>query len=285
MEDVVAKPGQPITVAAVAAALDRLPQVDIIAMVHAEAANGALNPLAGIAELARARGALLVVDAVASVGGHAIDMDGLGIDIVVIGAQKGLGGPSGISAAAVSARAWAHIAATPHFSPSSLSLADIKELWLDRGRGLLPGMPPPLEFWALEAALDRVEAEGLEQLIGRHELARRASRAGLYALGVRPWIAEEAEASALVTTAPVPDGIEAGALIEAAGAFGVTLARGVGDISSRLVRLDHSGPRATFGVVLANIVAYGSALAALGGRVNVGAAAETVANAYLALGL
>ena len=59
-------------------------------LVHAESAYGILNPLEATAALAKAHGALLVVDAVASVGGHALDMDALGIDVAVIGPQKAL---------------------------------------------------------------------------------------------------------------------------------------------------------------------------------------------------
>ena len=282
VHEALAEPGQAIALQAVARALEALPSVDIVAVVHGEGANGALNPLADIAALARSREALLVVDAVASVGAHALDVDALGIDIAVIGAQKALSGPVGLSAVTVSARAWTAIAQVTDFSPSSLSLAEIKATWLDRGRGALPGTPPPLEFWALEAAIDRVEAEGIGNLITRHQLAADASRAGLRALGVAPWIADDRTASALVTSAPVPAGIDDRALIAAAARFGVALGRGFGTIEGSLVRLDHTGARANFSIVLANVVAYGSALATFGQRVDLGAGAAAVAAAYAA---
>jgi aspartate aminotransferase-like enzyme len=283
VHELLAEPGQPIAAAVVAQALEALPAVDVVAVVHGEGANGALNPLAEIAALVRSKGALLVVDAVASVGAHVLEVDALGIDIAVIGAQKALAGPVGLSAVTVSARAWAAIAKVADFSPSSLSLAEIKTAWLDRGRGVLPGTPPPLEFWALEAALDRVEAEGIGNLVARHQLAGKASRAGLRALGVTPWIADDRGASALVTAAPVPSGVDDRVLIAAAARFGVALGRGFGSIEGRLVRLDHTGARAAFGTVLANVVAYGSALASLGQSVDIGAGAAAVAAAYAAV--
>ena len=147
-----AEAGRPIVVDAVEAALAAHPDVGLVAVVHAETSSGILNPLPQIAALARARNALLVVDAVASVGGHPLDVDGLGIDVCVIGAQKALAGPAGLSMLSVSARAWA--AMQPQPAPSSLSLLDLKASWLDTGRGVLPGMPSALEFWALDAALD-----------------------------------------------------------------------------------------------------------------------------------
>ena len=280
VHDVVAEPGRPIAIEAVRRAAAALPAVNLVAVVHAETTNGVLNPLDDIAALAKSRNALLVVDAVASFGGHPLDVDALGIDIAVIGPQKALGGPSGLSLATVSERAWAHMAKTPRLSPSSLALLDLKENWLDRGRGALPGMPSPMEFWALEAAIDGVETEGLTGLIARHQRAARASRAGLRALGIEPWIADDGSASALVTSAPVPPGINGDALVAAAGDLDVALGPGFGSISGRLVRLDHTGARAAFAPVLANVIAYGSALATLGAKVDIGAAAETIANAY-----
>lgn len=278
--DIVAAPGQPIEAAAVATAIGKLPKLDILAMVHGEAANGALNPLEALAGQARAREALLIVDAVASVGAHAIDVDGLGIDLIAIGPQKALGGPVGLSAVAISPRGWEHIAATAAPSPSVLSLADIKANWLDRGRGALPGTPPPLEFWALEAAIGRIEAEGIDALIARHQLAARATRAGLRALGIEPWIAADDAASALVTAVPVAAGLDAEALIAEAAALGVPLGRGFGDIEGRLVRIDHTGSRAAFPSVVSSITALGTVLERRGIAVDTGAAIRAVAAAY-----
>lgn len=278
--DVTAEPGQPIALAAVRRAVEALPRLDLLSVVHGEAANGALNPIAEIVTLARAQGALTVVDAVASFGAHPFAVDALGVDIVAIGPQKALGGPTGLSALSVSDRAWAHIAAIAQAAPSLLSLHDLKQNWIDSGRGVLPGTPSAMEFWALEATLDRVEAEGIEHLVARHQQAASATRAGLRALGIAPWIASDASASALVTTAPVPEGIGAEALITAAARFGVALGRGFGDIADRLVRLDHTGARAAFTPVLANVVAYGAALRTFGHAVDLGRAAEAVTAAY-----
>jgi aspartate aminotransferase-like enzyme len=254
----------------------------VLSVVHAESASGILNPLPEIARLCRERGVLLIVDAVASVGGHRLDVDELGIDIAVIGAQKALGGSAGLSAVAVSGRAWAAMEGGP--SLSTLSLLDLRTGWLDRGRGALPGMPSALEFWALDKALERVEAEGLDAVIARHGLAKAASRAGLRALGIAPWVADDSMASALVTAAAVPEGVKADALVAAMERFGVGISKGLGAIAERLVRLNHTGQRAQFTPVLANVVAYGQALAELGVKVDVGAAAEAVAVAYAGQG-
>jgi aspartate aminotransferase-like enzyme len=278
--EVRAEAGRPVAAATVAATLDALPRVDLVALVHAETSSGIVNPLTEVAALAKARGALLIVDAVASCGGHSLDPDGLGIDVCVFGPQKALGGPAGVSMLAVSEAAWTAMGAAPRRSPSSLSLLDVKHNWLDRGRGVLPGMPSALEFWALAAALDEVEAEGLSRRIVRHALAASASRAGLRAMGLPPWVERDADASHLATAAPVPAGIGVDVLVAAAAKLGTSLTPGFGDVRDRLVRLDHAASRACFASVLAGVVGYGAALGALGHPADIGAAAAAVVATY-----
>lgn len=276
--DVVAAPGLPIEVEAVARALDANPQIGLLALVHAESASGILNPLPEILGLARSRGIVTMVDAVASVGGHALDVDALGIDVAVIGPQKALGGPAGVSSLSVSPHAWELIQQPGSPKDSILSLADLKN-WVDDGRGALPGTPAPLEFFALEAALDRIEAEGLDTVIARHAVAAAATRAGLSALGSKSWV-PAGKASSLVTAAPVPDGLVPSALIDLARELGVEISMSVGTGPVQLVRFNHTGPRAAFQTVLSNIAAYGIALRRSGHKADVAAASEAIAAVY-----
>jgi aspartate aminotransferase-like enzyme len=278
VKDLIAEPGRPIAADAVAAALGA-GGFDVVALVHAESASGILNPIEEIAALASSASALLVVDAVASFGGHRLDVDALGADIVVVGPQKSLGGSAGVSALAVSQRAWQRIEAPGAGNQSILSLLDLKHNWLDSGRGALPGMPSAIEFYALQATLDRIEAEGVPATIGRHEKAAAASRAGVIALGLAPWAAA-AEASNLVTGVQLPDGIDRAAALAALGPFETGIAAAIGPGTERLLRLNHTGPRARFDIVLADVVALGAALSALGAATNPGAGAAAVAAIY-----
>ncbi|MFF0951611.1 pyridoxal-phosphate-dependent aminotransferase family protein [Rhizobium leguminosarum] len=278
VKDIVAEPGLSVEIEAVAKALDAGPRIDVLALVHAESASGILNPLPEIMALARARNIVTIVDAVASVGGHQLDVDDLGIDIAVIGPQKALGGPAGVSALSVSHRAWDLILRDGAPRESILSLADLKT-WIDGGRRGLPGTPAPLEFFALETALDRIEAEGMENIVARHALAASATRAGLMALGAAAWVPAE-KASNLVTAVPVPEALEPASLIAAAGRLGVEITAGVGNGSARLVRLNHTGPRAAFQTVLSNVVVYGVALRQAGHPADISAASEAIADAY-----
>ena len=179
----------------------------------------------------------------------------------MIGPQKALGGQAGVSALSVSPAAWARMA-PPGEAPSILSLADQRALWLEAGRGALPGTPSALEFHALAQTLARVEAEGLAAIQARHRRAAAAARAGAKVLTGRAWVAEES-ASNLVTAAALPDGLDAGRVL-AAAAPGHALSAGVGPAGERLIRLNHTGPRARLDVVLGDLVTLARALSALG---------------------
>lgn len=276
--DIVAEPARPIEASTVAAILETNPDIRVLSLVQAESASGILNPLEDILSLARQRGILTVVDAVASIGGHPLDVDALGIDIAVIGPQKSLAAPAGVSAVSVSQRAWEFIERDGAPRYSILSLLDQRD-WIEGGRGALPGTPSSMEFFALEAALDRIEAEGLENVIARHVQAAAASRAGLLALYAEPWAAA-GRGSHLITTVKLPEGADMDGLLRAADGFGAALTAGVGPGAGRLVRLNHTGRRARLEIVLANIVAYGMALRAQGLPADIAAASDAVTGFY-----
>jgi aspartate aminotransferase-like enzyme len=278
VENLIAEPAKPMSVDSVRAAL-AAPRIDLVSLVHAESASGIVNPLPEIVRLAKERGATVILDAVASIGGHELDVDDLGIDLVVIGAQKALAGSSGLSAIALGKNAWRLIDRAGAPENSVLSLMDIKRDWLDAGRGVLPGMPSAIEFFALEAAIDRVEAEGVAAIIARHQRAAAATRHAVRALGLSTWVGD-ACSSALVTSAAVPAGIEVAKVLEHAALCGADLSSGIGTGAERLLRLNHTGNRAQRESVEANVDALARALAALGMRPDLVAARAAVAAHY-----
>ncbi|MDH7801929.1 MULTISPECIES: alanine--glyoxylate aminotransferase family protein [unclassified Rhizobium] len=280
VRNLTATPAKPIAVHEVERVLNEEQGFDLLSIVHAESASGILNPLPAIAALAKDRGIVTLVDAVASIGGHAFDVDRLDIDIAVIGPQKALAGPAGVSAVSVSQRAWELLSHGTAPENSMLSLLDQKKLWLDTGRGALPGTPAPLEFYALEAALDRIEAEGLASANERHERAAAATRNGIAALGIATW-AEEPHASVLVSSAILPDTVDTGAFLAAASKEqGADISGGVGPGAERLIRLNHTGRRANPDAVKANIVAVSSALKNLGHTADTDSALEAAEKSY-----
>ncbi len=246
---------------AVEEALKQNPSVSVVSFVHVEAASGVANDAEAIAGLARAHGALIVIDVVASFGAQEVRLDEWAVDVAVAGPQKALAGPAGISIAALSRRAWDAMADNPGAPRDSmLSLLDWKARWLDTDRSAIPGTPSPLEILALEAALQRVEAEGLVAVRRRHRAAAAASRAGIRALGLSPFAAD-AEAAFVATTLSVPDGLDARSLIaRARGGRQIALSPGIGELARSVARIDHTGQRARLDVVLEALEAIGGAL-------------------------
>ncbi|MGW3141131.1 pyridoxal-phosphate-dependent aminotransferase family protein [Streptomyces sp. NPDC001139] len=261
------------------------PEIDFVSLVHAEAATGNTNPVAEIGEVVRERGALFYVDAVASVGAEPVLVDAWGVDLCVIGAQKAMGGPAGVSAVSVSARAWARMAANPAAPRRSyLSLLDWKERWLDGSRKALPHAPAQLEMLALEACLERIEAQGLDTVMSRHRAAASATRAGALALGggLEPYVHDARQAAPVATTLRTPAGVVASELVARALAAdpALPLAAGGGALAKEMIRVNHYGPDATPETVQGCLTALGAALAEQGRPVDPEGAHRTAENAW-----
>ncbi|MEH0529967.1 aminotransferase class V-fold PLP-dependent enzyme [Streptomyces stelliscabiei] len=274
-----------VTAARIREAFAAHPAIDFVSLVHAEAATGNTNPVAEIGEAVRAQGALFYLDAVASVGAEPVLPDAWGVDLCVIGAQKAMGGPAGVSAISVSERAWARMAANPRAPRRSyLSLLDWKERWIDGGRRALLHAPAQLEMLALEACLQRIETEGLDTVMSRHASAAAATRAGALALGggLEPYVHEAADAAPVATTLRAPAGADAAELVAEALAAdpALPLAAGGGALASEMIRVNHNGADATPQVVHAALAGLGAALAEHGRTVDPEGARRAAAQAW-----
>ncbi|QNP62683.1 aminotransferase class V-fold PLP-dependent enzyme [Streptomyces genisteinicus] len=274
-----------VTAGAVAEALAAAPEIDFVSLVHAEAATGNTNPVAEIGEAVRAHGALFMLDAVASVGAEPLLPDAWGVDLCVIGAQKAMGGPAGVSAVSVSARAWERMAANPDAPRGSyLSLLDWKERWIDSGRKALLHAPAQLEMLALEACLERIESEGPAAVMARHASAAAATRAGAVALGggLSPYVHEARDAAPVATTLRAPEGVDARDLVAAALAAdpALPLIAGGGALAKEMIRVNHYGVDATRGAVQSSLAALGGALAAQGREVDLEGALRAAGDAW-----
>ncbi|MER5515068.1 MULTISPECIES: aminotransferase class V-fold PLP-dependent enzyme [unclassified Streptomyces] len=274
-----------VTAAQIREAFAEHPEIDFVSLVHAEAATGNTNPVAEIGAVVREQGALFYLDAVASVGAEPVLPDAWGVDLCVIGAQKAMGGPAGVSAVSVSARAWARMAANPQAPRRSyLSLLDWKERWVDGGRKVLLHAPAQLEMLALEACLERIEADGLETVMRRHRTAALATRAGAVALGggLEPYVYEESDAAPVATTLRVPPGVVASELVAEAlaGDGTLPLAAGGGALAAEMIRVNHYGVDATVGAVRSSLAALGAGLAKQGRTVDLEGARRAVESVW-----
>lgn len=274
-----------VTAAQIRGALAEHPEIDFVSLVHAEAATGNTNPVEEIGAVVREHGALFYLDAVASIGAEPVLPDAWGVDLCVIGAQKAMGGPAGVSAVSVSERAWARMAANPEAPRRSyLSLLDWKERWIDGGRSALLHAPAQLEMLALEACVERIETEGLDIVTARHRSAAAATRAGALALGggLEPFVHRDAEAAPVATTLRAPSGVVASELVAAAlrSEPALPLAAGGGALAKEMIRVNHYGADATPEVVGASLAALGAALRESGATVDLAAARQAASEAW-----
>ncbi|MEU9099489.1 aminotransferase class V-fold PLP-dependent enzyme [Streptomyces sp. NPDC048361] len=265
-------------------ALTEHPEIDFVSLVHAEAATGNTNPVSEIGEVVRRHGALFMLDAVASVAAEPLLVDAWGVDLCVIGAQKAMGGPAGVSAVSVSARAWERIAANAKAPRHSyLSLLDWKQRWIDGGRKALPHAPAQLEMLALEACVERIDSEGLDAVTARHASAAAATRAGALALGgVAPYVHAAADAAPVATTLRAPEGVDASELVAKALAAdpSLPLIAGGGTLASTMIRVNHYGVDATRGVVQSSLAALGAVLGEYGIAVDLEGARKAVSETW-----
>ena len=259
---------------AVRAMLRARPDIRILSVCHHDTPSGTVNPVREIGEICRAHDVLTIVDAVSSFGGMDVHPEQVHADIFVTGPNKCLGGSTGLSIVHVSERAWAKIDANPAAPTDSvLSLKDWRDAW--RADVLFPYTPSVSEVHALEAAVRHYLDEGPEAVWARHALTARACRAGVRAMGLDLWPAREAICADTATTVRVPAGLEDAAIRrEARQRYGVVFSAGRGSLLGKLVRIGHMGPVARPVYAAVAVTALGGAVAALGGKADVGAGVE-----------
>jgi aspartate aminotransferase-like enzyme len=229
--------GKAITPDLLAIALDRLPQTKGVLITHNETSTGVTNPLPELAKVARDYGALVVVDGVSSVAGLPLEMDAWGVDFVLSGSQKALICPPGLVIAATGPRAWkAYQQSTfPRF------FWDLGAARKSASEGMTPTTPPLTMLFALDAALDLMLEEGLDNVFQRHQALGAMTREGIRSLGLRLF-ADEAYASNTVTAFHPPAGVTAKEIIgQMRDAHGIDVQGGQAAYADAMVRIGHMG--------------------------------------------
>jgi alanine-glyoxylate transaminase/serine-glyoxylate transaminase/serine-pyruvate transaminase len=178
--------GDVIALDQIAAALDQHPKTKLVGIVHAETSTGAHQPLEGFADLVHSKGALLIVDAVTSLGGHELKVDEWGIDAIYSGTQKCLSCPPGLAPVSFGDRALAIMDARKTKVQSwYLDVSMLRKYYTGGGGGRVYHHTAPINMtYALHEALNIVLEEGLEARIARHEKMHLRLRAGLEAMGI-----------------------------------------------------------------------------------------------------
>ncbi len=230
--------GRAVDPAEVERALAKAPY-DLVTVVHGETSTGVRNPVDAIARLAHARGALVIADAVTSLGAVPLDMAAWGVDVCYSCSQKGIGAPSGLSPIVFAPSALARRVACRSFY---LDLSLLSAYWLDRKYHHTISAPL---VYALHTALAEVEEEGLDRRWARHESVHQRLVAGLAAQGIgllpappdRLWSLNAVEVPAGVNEAAVRSALLTRHSIE--------IGAGLGPLAGRIWRVGIMGSGAT----------------------------------------
>ncbi len=249
----------------------------LVAIVHAETSTGVLQPLEEISRIVHDAGALLLVDAVTSLGGSNVDTDGWRIDAVYSGTQKCLSCPPGLAPLSFSDAAMEALEHRAGPVPSwYLDMSMVRRYW---GSDRVYHHTAPISMiYALRQALRLVVEEGLEARFARHRLNHRALTAGLEAMGLS-MLVDEPYRAPMLNAVRMPDGVEDGkvrrTLLEERG---IEIGGGLGPLAGRIWRIGLMGHSSTRENVLLLLEALGDALAAEGfaAGANAVAAAEAV---------
>jgi aspartate aminotransferase-like enzyme len=248
--------------------------VKAVFLTQSETSTGVVADVQALAAAAKEAGALVVVDAISSLGAVPLETDAWGIDVVSGGSQKALMAPPGLATVAVSEEAWAAVSdAAPRFYLDWVSTRK-KHAAVDT-----PFTPATSLVVALDVALGLLLEEGLETAFERHVRLGRACREGVKAMGLELFSPDD-DASAVVTAIRAPEGVDSGELVLALrDRFGITLAPGQGVLKGKIFRIGHIGYYDIFDITTA-LAGVELALAEAGAPIERGVAVTRALEAF-----
>jgi aspartate aminotransferase-like enzyme len=221
----------------VRSALAEAGDVRAVYLVHSETSTGVVADIQALAAVVLEAGALVVVDAISSLGAVPLETDAWGIDVVVSGSQKALMCPPGLAFASVSPAALAAAAQ----STSPRYVLDWERTRAGQEKLDAPFTPAVSIVNALDVALGLLLGEGLEAAFERHARLGRACREGVKAMGLELFSPDH-DRSAVVTAIRAPDGIDSADVVAALrDRFGITIAGGQGELKGKIFRIGHIG--------------------------------------------
>nr|WP_199197299.1 alanine--glyoxylate aminotransferase family protein [Chroococcidiopsis sp. CCALA 051] len=239
VEKITAEWGQPLDPAVFAQKLaaDKDKQIKAVILTHSETSTGVLNDLEAIVSHVKEHGeALMILDAVTSLGAYNVPMDTLGIDVIASGSQKGYMIPPGLGFVAVSAKAW-----------EAYKTAKLPKYYLDLGKyrkstakNTTPFTPPVNLIVALHATLKMMREEGLESIFARHQRLTQATREAVKALNLPLFAADNCASPAITSVAPERvDAEQIRSILKKK--FDIALAGGQDHLKGKIFRIGHLG--------------------------------------------
>lgn len=267
--------GKPVDIEKVKAAFAENTDVKALAFVHAETSTGVRSDAKALCQLARENGALAIVDAVTSLGGIEVDVDGWGIDAIYSGTQKCLSCPPGISPVSFSAKAVAAVQNRKTPVPSwFLDKNLVMGYWGGSGKRAYHHTAPVNSLYALHEALVMLEEEGLENAWARHQKLHQALKAGLEAMGIN-FLVEEDSRLPQLNSVIIPEGVDDAAVRTALlQNYNLEIGAGLGALAGKVWRIGLMGTACTQRNVMLCLDALENTLQSMNAPINVGVAAK-----------
>ena len=215
--------------------------IKLVGMAHGETSTAVVQRIGDFRKVADELGALLVVDAVATLGGLPLDVDRERIDICFSGSQKAISAPPGMAPITVNARMEDVMRARKKPVGSwYFDLTPIMTMW---GSERTYHHTPPISLiYGMREALRLTLEEGLEARWERHLQNQRALVAGVEAMGLELFVANPAERLVTVTGVKVPAGADDRRVRQQLlDEFNIEIAGGFGPVKGKLWRVGLMG--------------------------------------------
>ncbi len=229
--------GKPVDPDAVDRTLKSKGNFKAVLATHNETSTGVTNDIKAIGSAVKEFDALLLVDAISSLGCIDLPADAWNCDVVVTASQKGWMVPPGLAMVSVNERAWqAHTRARmPRYYFDFGKAKDFLQ------KGQTPWTPAVSLFFALDVTLDLMLKEGLNNIFARHARVAQVARSGVRSLGL-PLFADARVASNTVTAVNADDRVDVGKLVQVLREeHQVVIAGGQEKLSGRIFRIGHLG--------------------------------------------
>jgi alanine-glyoxylate transaminase/serine-glyoxylate transaminase/serine-pyruvate transaminase len=219
---------------------DRDDEIKAVFVTHNETATGVVSDVAAARRALdeNFHDALLFVDGVSSVASLEFQMDGWNVDLIVTGSQKGLMLPAGLGILGVSEKA-IEAARSSKMRRAYFEFSDMLKMNAD---GYFPYTPPTQLFHGLKQSLNRIKAEGLDQVVARHHRLAEGVRRGISAWGLSLVAEHPTLHSDTVSTIRVPENVDARDVIRIAyEEFNTSFGSGLGPLAGKAFRIGHIG--------------------------------------------
>jgi alanine-glyoxylate transaminase/serine-glyoxylate transaminase/serine-pyruvate transaminase len=219
---------------------DRGRSIKAVTVVHNETSTGVASQIPRIRAAIDSAGhpALLIVDAISSLGSVDYRHDELGVDVTIWCSQKGMMLPPGLGLNAVSqkARAAAGSARLPR------SYWDWQPMLAAAETGLFPYTPATNLLYGLREALAMIDEEGLDAVTSRHLRHAEATRHAVRGWGLDIVCQDPDEYSSTLTAVLLPDGHDADHLRRLIlDRYNMSLGAGLGKLAGKAFRIGHLG--------------------------------------------